>query len=197
MRRRLTTAWHMMMGNSREASSERGSALYEFAFVAIIMLTLIFAVMDFSQAMYAYHFVSNAAREATRYASVRGSTFSSKTCTFPSVVYACETNSADIEAYVKSIIPPGISVSSVNSSTTIPCPTSSNPPPGQLYVCAKWGGVPNGAAGTCPSNPGGGENPGCLVEVQVQYVYGFTLPLVSKDVGNISMTSTSEMTIQQ
>ncbi len=196
MRRRLTTAWHMMMGNSREASSERGSAMYELAFVGIITFTLIFAVMDFSQAMYAYHFVSNAAREATRYASVRGSTFSSKTCTFPSVVYACETNPADIEAYVKSIIPPGISVSSVNSSTTIPCPTSSTA--GQLYVCAKWPNTPpTGATGTCPSSPGGGENPGCLVEVQVQYVYGFTLPLVSKDVGSISMTSTSEMTIQQ
>jgi Flp pilus assembly protein TadG len=185
----------MMMGNSREASSERGSAMYELAFVGIITFTLIFAIMDFSHAMYAYHFVSNAAREATRYASVRGSTFSSTPCAFPSVVYACETNLADIEAYVKSTIPSGISVSSVSSSTTIPCPTSSTV--GQVYVCAKWGGVPTGAAGTCPSNPGGGENPGCLVEVQVQYVYGFTLPLVSKDVGSISMTSTSEMTIEQ
>jgi len=179
----------------RRALNERGTATYEFAFVVIIMMTLVVAVMDFSHAMYAYHFVSNAAREATRYASLRGSTFSSTTCTFPSVVYDCETNSADIKAYVQSIIPPATPVSSASSSTTIPCPTSSTV--GQLYVCAQWGGVPTGATGTCPSNPADGQHPGCLVKVQVQYTYGFFIPFVSQKMGSITFTSTSDTVIQQ
>ena len=75
MRRRRTPSRPKVRRHVRRALNERGSALWEFAFVLTVMLTLIFGVMEFSQVMYAYHFVSNAAREATRYASVRGSTF--------------------------------------------------------------------------------------------------------------------------
>jgi hypothetical protein len=68
----------------------------------------------------------------------------------------------------------------------------------QLNVCITWPATaPAGAKGTCPANPGGGKNPGCLIEIQVQYMYGFTLPFVSKDVSNLPITSTSEVIIEQ
>ena len=51
---------------------ERGSALVEFGLIAIVLFTLIFGIVDFGRALFAYHYVANTAREATRMASVRG-----------------------------------------------------------------------------------------------------------------------------
>ena len=53
--------------------SESGSGLVEYSIVFILLMTMLLAIADFSRALYAYHFVSNSAREAARYASVRGS----------------------------------------------------------------------------------------------------------------------------
>jgi Flp pilus assembly protein TadG len=51
----------------------RGQAFAEFAFVAIPCLLLLFGVISFGYAVYTYSFVSNAARDAVRYAIVHGS----------------------------------------------------------------------------------------------------------------------------
>jgi Flp pilus assembly protein TadG len=53
--------------------SERGSSLVESALVINLFLLLVFGIMDFGRAVYAYNFVSYAARVGARYASVRGS----------------------------------------------------------------------------------------------------------------------------
>jgi Flp pilus assembly protein TadG len=92
--------------NSRNASRERGSELVEFAFVVIILFTLIFGIIGFAQAAYTYHFVSNVAREATRYASVRGSA-----CT---LLPNCNITGAEIQDYAKSLAPAGINASQLN-----------------------------------------------------------------------------------
>lgn len=77
---------------------EEGSELLEFALVVIVLLLLVFGTMDFSRAMYCYHYVSNASREGTRYAIVRGSA-----CTgFPD---SCPANLTDVETHVKSSTP--------------------------------------------------------------------------------------------
>jgi Flp pilus assembly protein TadG len=52
---------------------ETGSSLVEFALSSTVLLMAIFGVLDCSCALYADHYVANAAREATRYAMVRGS----------------------------------------------------------------------------------------------------------------------------
>jgi len=57
MRRRRMPSRPNVTRHVRRALNERGTATYEFAFVVIIMMTLVVAVMDFSHAMYAYHFV--------------------------------------------------------------------------------------------------------------------------------------------
>ncbi len=49
-----------------------GQTATEFALVAMGVLTLTFAVMQGSSAVYAYNFVTYAARDAARYAMVRG-----------------------------------------------------------------------------------------------------------------------------
>jgi Flp pilus assembly protein TadG len=192
MGRRMTASWHRMMRNSRDASGEQGSTLVEFAMAFTILLTIMLGIMDFSRAMYAYHFLSNAAREATRYASVRGSSFATA-CTNPlPVAYNCKAATTDITAYVQSIVAPGVYESGGTANSSCGSPSV-----GQLNVCTTWSGTaPSGAAGAC-NTANGNNSPGCLVQVKVLYNYGFTLPFVSKNVSNITMTSTSETVIQQ
>ena len=74
-------------------------------------MTMLLGIADFSRALYAYHFVSSAAREATRYAIVRG-------CNPPSIPN-CPTpaTSASIQTFVKNV-PLGIDASKVTATTT-------------------------------------------------------------------------------
>lgn len=51
----------------------RGQALVETAVTMVVFLTLLFGVIEFSYCLYAYNFVSYAAKLATRYAIVHGS----------------------------------------------------------------------------------------------------------------------------
>jgi Flp pilus assembly protein TadG len=46
--------------------------MIESALIFSLLLTIIVGVLNFGQQLLAYHFVAYAAREATRYASVRG-----------------------------------------------------------------------------------------------------------------------------
>jgi len=86
--------------------NEIGSAILEFGLVIVMFFMFVFGVMDFGRALYTYHFVSNAACEATRYAMVRGSS-----STEP-------VTAADIESYVKSIAPEGIDRDNLTVSAT-------------------------------------------------------------------------------
>jgi Flp pilus assembly protein TadG len=57
--------------------SDRGQATIEFAMTSVVFFLLVFGIMNFSLAVYSFNQVANAAREGTRYASVRGATASS------------------------------------------------------------------------------------------------------------------------
>jgi Flp pilus assembly protein TadG len=151
----------------RSSRSNRGSALVEFAFLIPVIFALVFGIIDFGRAMYSYHFVSNAAREASRWASVRGST-----CTgFPS---ACPASSSDVANYVVSIAPAGIDSSSSRLTVNPGWPAASTNPP----VCASYS-----------------NHPGCVVQVQITYQFNFILPFLPSS--GIPMTSTSQMIISQ
>jgi Flp pilus assembly protein TadG len=95
----------------RAKFSDAGSTVVEFALSIIILMTLFLGIMEFSRALYTDHFVSNAAREASRYAMVRGAD-----CT--SWGNACPATAADIQSYVRSITPDGINPSAVTVTTT-------------------------------------------------------------------------------
>ncbi len=62
-----------MRASTRRVKRQRGNALVESALTAIIFLTVLFGVVGFGRAIWAYSWTAHAAREATRYASVRGS----------------------------------------------------------------------------------------------------------------------------
>ena len=148
-------------------NSGRGSTLTEFAFVVPVLFAMLFGIIDFGRALYSYHFVSNAAREATRWASVRG-----KDCR-PGLD-SCPAGPDDVTDYVVSIAPPGIDTSS-----------------SKLLVDADWVAPPN-ALPVCVNLP---KSPGCDIRVTVTYNFSFILPFLPS--GTHPMTSTSEMVISQ
>ena len=61
----------------RERNPRRGGALVESSLALLLFLGLIFAVVEFGRAVYAYNVLAAATREATRYAIVHGSGSSS------------------------------------------------------------------------------------------------------------------------
>jgi Flp pilus assembly protein TadG len=175
----------------RRRRDERGAALVEYAFVAILFLTLLFGISGFGHAVFVYHHLNNAAKEATRYAAVRGFT-----CDTTEVVASCQasnsasgisgpTTAADVTAYVSSITPPSIdatqftiTVCGVKSSSACAASIATGP-----QVCTA-------AVGTLPATP---NYPGCTASVQIQYTYKMIFPLIGST--PINMSSTSEMII--
>ena len=77
----------------------RGSTIVEFAVVFLILFAFMLGIIDFSRAMYAYHGISNAAREASRFASIRGHASCTTTPrTFPTA--NCPLTTTDISSFV-------------------------------------------------------------------------------------------------
>jgi Flp pilus assembly protein TadG len=154
-------------------SSERGSALVEYAFAVVMSLVLLFGIVDFGRALYSYHFISDAAREGTRYASVRGFTCSSS-------VAPCPASTVDIQTFVTQTVPQGIN-------------------PGALTVTPNWFN-PNGLP-VC--NSGLTKNyPGCAVRVKVDYSFNFLFPynfppFFQFPASTFTMSSTSQMIISR
>jgi Flp pilus assembly protein TadG len=165
----------------RVGRGEAGASLVEYGLsVVFIFLPLLFGIGGFGHALFAYHFVNHSAKEATRYAAVRGSTCSNdSSCVVSNSASGITgpTTQADVQTYVRNMATSGIKSSNITVTATWPGPGS---PP----ICS-------GAVNGVPKWPN--NNPGCTVEVQVQYAYNFILPLVHT--APITMSSTSEMVI--
>jgi Flp pilus assembly protein TadG len=106
----------------RTLRAEAGSSIVEFAMASIILFTLVFGVIAICLALYSYNVTAEAAREATRYAIVRGSA-----CT--SFATACPATKTDIETYVRSLGFPGINPAPASLWVNTDCcwPTDNNP----------------------------------------------------------------------
>src|ERR1700747_2547612 len=70
--------------------SEHGAATVEIAFASVVLFAFLIGIMQVSRALYVYNFVSEAAREASRYAMVRGST----SCTNTPSLTGCNTHTS-------------------------------------------------------------------------------------------------------
>lgn len=84
-----------------------------------ILLTFVIGIMQLCVAMYYYNYVSEAAREATRFAIVRGPSCSG-------LSGGCPASGTDIETYVKNNAFPGIDTSKLTVTSTLP-PACSGP----------------------------------------------------------------------
>src|SRR5437016_12657983 len=110
---------------SKSRRSETGAALVEYAFIVILFLSLIFGISGFGHALFAYHHVNEAAKEATRYAVVRGLNCANDgSCAASNSASgtAGPTSQSDIQAYVASLTPPSIDPAKVVATATWPGP---------------------------------------------------------------------------
>lgn len=156
----------------RHVKNEKGDALIEATATLLVFVSIFFGLIEFGRALYAYHFVSEAAREATRWAAVNGGSCSDDS--------SCDgvapmthsgpvgpTDDGTIQTYVRNIAPPGIVRNNVTATASWPGPAS-----------------------TCTGDVANGD--GCPVQVTVSYTFHFLVPLIGT---NIPMSSTSEMVI--
>jgi Flp pilus assembly protein TadG len=119
----------------------------------------VFGIIQIRLALYSYHSISDAAREATRYAIVRGSSCSG-------FVSACPAQATDIQTYVRGMGFPAIVTSNLTVTTTWPTTGASCTP------------------STTPCN-----NPGNLVSVTVSYQLPLTILFVSSSTLTMHSTS--------
>jgi Flp pilus assembly protein TadG len=94
----------------RTLRAEAGSSIVEFALASIILFSLVFGVMAICFALYSYNVVSEAAREATRYAIVRGS--ACKTLS------NCSIDQPGLQTYVQGLGFPLININSPSPALT-------------------------------------------------------------------------------
>ena len=153
---------------------EAGSALVEFAVSAIVLFTLVFGILECSRAVYTYHFLANAAQEATRYAMVRGASWT-PTCA-SATSSNCMASSNNVTAFVQSLASAGITKSNLTVSTSWPGTDAT--------------GASCHASSSVPSN-----TPGCVVAVTTSYSFSYVSPLLPQKA--LGLTSTSQVTIVQ
>jgi Flp pilus assembly protein TadG len=182
------------------SSRERGATLVEYAFVVLIFMGILFGISGFGHMLFVYHYLNNAAREATRYAAVRGSTCANDanggSCAAMNSASGNSgpTTAADIKTYVTSITPSSIETSKLVVPTT------------GAYFCGVSGSACTPAITSAPAscNTSGTENgPGCTVKVTVAYPYNFIFPLLPTATTitapctqpGFCLTSTSQMVI--
>jgi Flp pilus assembly protein TadG len=147
---------------------QRGSGLVEQALVLSILLAVMFGIIDFGRALYTYHFVSEAAREATRWASVRS------TSTLLPSGPATSGSGGNVQGFVANVSGMGLDSNKITANTN-------------------WIAPPRAIPGCTPP----ANRPGCVVQVQVQYAFHFILPFLPPSTTTYTMSSTSEMVITQ
>jgi Flp pilus assembly protein TadG len=163
----------------RLAREEHGAELVEFALAASLLALILFGMLQWMFAMYAYHFTNYAAEQGTRFAMVRGYTWSKDTATNCStsappnftMTYGCTASSADIQNYVQTLATVGLKSSSVTTNTT------------------NWPGTTPDGASCAQTN-----SQGCLVKVTVSYSYSF-IPFLK--ISALPISATSEAVIVQ
>jgi Flp pilus assembly protein TadG len=138
----------------------------------VILFPLMFGVVDFSRAAYDYHWVANAARDGSRWASVRGGS-----CV--GLSGGCPAASNDVQTFVQSLVVSGMDSSAITAS-------------------ASWSGK-GGDGSDCTNGGNQGDNSaGCVVKVTVNYQFRFSFPYLSSVTGKtLNLQSISQMVISQ
>lgn len=160
----------MLRNNRPQHEGEAGSGMVEFALVCAFLLLLVFGIMDMGRALFAYDFLSQSTRQATRWAMVRGSSCSTDLpgCTPGQNGQDNGARIGDVANYVRSLAVGGIDTSQL----TITGECTVGVDPAQPLPCA----------------------PGQKVWIQVQYNFSFFSPFTP---ATWTMSSRSEMTVSQ
>jgi Flp pilus assembly protein TadG len=151
---------------------QRGTTLVEFAFVIITFTTFLFGIVGFGHALYTYHFLNNAAKDASRWAAVNGYTCNSdSSCNGTAPMNNGQASATDIDTYVRSHVPTGINGAVGANAASTP-----------LKVTVAWTAPAGASPPICTAVTGGvgpfSNYPGCTVNVTVSYAFNFILPLL-------------------
>jgi len=157
----------------RHLRDEEGANMVEMAVSCTFLFAMLLGICQLSLGLYAYQFCSDAARQATRYAMVRGST----SCTNTPSLSNCNATTTNISTYVKGLGYKGIKSSSLTVTTTW-CAANTGTP-------ATWG--------TCSAATS--NAPGNLVKIVVAYPLTLHIPFAPQL--SLSLSSTSQMVISQ
>ncbi len=172
---------------------EEGTTLVEMAFASAILLSSLFGVIAISLALYVYNYVSDAAREATRYAIVRGP----DSCVIASTFPDCNLNPTKITSstdptknpllnYVYNMGYPGLDPSKLTATVNYYAASTTAVGSGPTgYSQTSWSTTACTVA-TC-------NNRGNAVQVTVTYPFPLSIPFWRSTIVNIS--STSQMVI--
>jgi Flp pilus assembly protein TadG len=170
--RRFPHRWSAGLCSQRKQSGtrlrgEEGAALVEFAFSVSVLFLVVFGFLWLCVVLFMYNTAAEAAREATRWASVRGTTSgTSGTCNNPNIT-ECPATNPQIVSYAQSLV--GAS---------------------GMTVQAWWCDSTGANCVTAQSS----ATPGNIVKVQVTYSLA-SIPLITNTAYGVS--STSEMVIWQ
>lgn len=170
----------------RRARGEEGTTMVEAALAMLVMLMLFFGVVEACLTIYSFEYVTSAVHEATRYAIVRGGSWTSSCDGTGSAGSGyrsslCTASSADIQNYVvqRAADYPDINI------------TASD-------VCVEYlSSVPSSASSTCTASTGStlANSLGDIVQVTITYPFTLTLPGLPDYAFNLS--STSQMVIAE
>lgn len=162
------------------ARGEEGQTIVEMALASAVALAFLFGIIQFSLALYTYNFIDEAAREATRYAVVRGVNSCTISPNFPDCNLDPNSAGNPLQAYVQSLGYPGLNAANLTVTTT-------------WFTAA--GTQPETWTTPCVAPTTGCNTPGNAVKVQVQYAFPLALPFVR--VSTLNLSSQSEMVISE
>jgi Flp pilus assembly protein TadG len=155
--------------------------MVETAISFSLLSMLMFGVFEVCLAVYAYHFLASTAHEATRYAIVRGSSWSSS-CDGSGKggsgygASGCTASPTDIANFVANRNFPGLHVTADD-------------------VCVEYfSSVPSSTSTTCSGNSSPNA-PGNIVQVTINYPFTLSIPFLKAQA--LTMSSTSQMVISQ
>lgn len=152
---------------------EEGANAVEMAVSSLVLLTMLIGVCQMSLGLYAYQYCSDAARQATRYAMVRGST----SCTNTPNLSNCNATVSEIVSFVQGLGYKGITSTKVNVTPQW-CVASTTTP-------TTWSSCSNTTSNA----------PGNLVQVTVAYPVSFHVPFAPQL--SLNLSSTSQMVVSQ
>lgn len=163
------------------AEGEEGSSLVEMALSCLILIPVLFGILQLSFALYCYHYAADAAREATRFAIVRGANcngyLNSTAYCSPTDASSTGATANDIAQYVQSL---GYPYSATATTSVQWCTVSTTLP-------ATWS-----SCSTTQNNAVGNQ-----VQVKVTYNYPLVVPFLKQNTFNLNIGSVSSMTIVQ
>lgn len=168
----------------RGLQADEGATLFETAVACVVLFAVLLGVFEFSLAFYTYHYASNAARQGSRYAIVRGSACQTDLPLAPASFH-CNASRDDIANYVKGIGYPGIDPANMDVAVST-CA-------GNLHTGSD--GKPTTNWPTCDGAGTSYNNPGDQVQVKVTYHFPLAIPFWKYE--KVGIGSTSSMVYSQ